>query len=89
MPLIADRRHPINVTDLNVVRFTMFNGERKVLCGVTYDALQDIAALDGLHEEPIGALFERFRSEVEFIASRKYDARERSGDEVIVNASDV
>ena len=78
MPLTPDPNQRYSNADLFSVRFPMFDGTKQVTCVVTSEALQDLAALDGSPSDKtiktIERLFESYRSEVEEIASDKYDA---------------
>jgi hypothetical protein len=92
MPLTPDPNEQYSNVDLFSIRFPMFDGTTQVICVVTSEALQDLAALDDAadtHVTRIEELFEIYRSEVEQIASDKYDAGDLTNGEVRVVNSDV
>jgi uncharacterized protein DUF1488 len=89
MPLTPDPGRRYSNVDLFAIRFPMFDGAKQVNCTVTSEALQDMAAPDDRHLEPVEALFEFYRSRVEEIASQKYDDDFLIDGEVLVVNSDV
>ena len=89
MPLTRDPQERFANYDLFSIRFPMFDGAKQVNCTVSSEALQDLAASDGRQAEPIEELFKIYRSEIETIASRKYDGQHLVGAEVRVVNSDV
>jgi hypothetical protein len=56
------------------VTFTMTSGNGTLLCRVTQGALHDRAVRDGTQSSGLGGLFEAYRTEIEDVASRKFDA---------------
>jgi hypothetical protein len=89
MPL----RWPINeqakiVDDTNLaagIRFAMFDGERQVICQVTAQALDDLAA-EAHASESWRETFDRLRDKIGQVASDLYD----NGDMFpVVNNSDI
>ena len=89
MPLTTDPQQRFANYDVFSIRFPMFDGTKQVTCLVTSEALQDLAAPDGRHLEPIEELFRSYRSQVEQIASDKYDAGYLTEGQVRVVTSDV
>ena len=59
----------------SVIRFPMSDGKREVMVRVDQDELRSRAAfeLDGSHIQDIAVLFERYRPDIEAVASAKYD----------------
>ena len=84
----ADRRAP-DLADANLMRFPMYDGPLLVPCVGTYRALIDIAVSRGDTTRPIAEMFDLYRTEVEAIASAKFDRGEFNiGGDVIVTNSD-
>jgi hypothetical protein len=81
MPLrrpISAQADIIDDSDLLVgVRFAMFDGDKRVVCRVSYEALTDRASIDRITETP-HETFMRFRDRIEQIASSNYDQGEKS-----------
>jgi hypothetical protein len=56
------------------VLFAMFDGEKRIVCSVSYEALSDRARQDGLSlSEGIKDIFLRNRARIAELASRNYD----------------
>ena len=73
MPLVsAPGYHPFTEAMVGV-HFKMKDGKTLVHCIVSEEALQDRAAKDSLSQHNIDALFERYRAEIEKLASDIYD----------------
>jgi hypothetical protein len=81
MPLrkpISAQADIIDDTDLlRGVRFAMYDGQKQVICTVSYEALGDRARADGARETT-RETFVRCRSRIEQIASENYDSGEAS-----------
>jgi len=60
------------------ILFAMFDGPKRVICRVDWDALIDRAAVDGADEMDIRATFHRHREAIQAIASQNYDAGQAS-----------
>ena len=73
MPLTSSTLDDISYTSFEGMKFGMQDGNKRVLCIVSTEALEDRVALDQLAETP-RETFARLRSEVEALASEKYDA---------------
>ena len=86
MPLVgAPGYHPFTEGMVGV-HFKMKDGNTLVHCIVSEEALQDRAAKDGRSQDHIDALFERYRAEIEKVASDIYD---RGVDHPVVNSADL
>jgi heat shock protein HspQ len=74
MPLVsAPGYHPFTEGMVGV-HFKMKDGTTLVHCMVSEEALRDRAAKDGHRQDNIDALFERYRAEIERLASDIYDS---------------
>jgi hypothetical protein len=89
MPLKSDPDGRRRFASEGLVYFPMFDGDSMVPCAVTSAALLALATDEGLEPQRVEAIFERFRLEIERVASEKYDRGERVGEEVIVGTADV
>ena len=54
----------------------MFDGEKRVVCRVKWKGLQDRAALDQTDQNDVRGTFEKYRAEIEKVASDRYDRGE-------------
>jgi hypothetical protein len=54
------------------VRFAMFDGDQRIICRVSYEALTDRAGVDEA-KETTRETFMRYRDRIERIASANYD----------------
>jgi Protein of unknown function (DUF1488) len=73
MPLVsAPGYHPFTEAMVGI-HFKMKDGQTLVHCIVSEEALHDRAAKDGRSQDHIDALFERYRAEIEKLASEIYD----------------
>lgn len=73
MPLVsALGYHPFTEAMVGV-HFKMKDGQTLVHCIVSEDALRDRAAREGRSQDHIDTLFERYRAEIEKLASDIYD----------------
>jgi hypothetical protein len=81
MPLrwpLSPQAEMIDDHDLLVgVRFVMFDGQKRVICRASYEALTDRAKADGAHETT-RETFMRCRPRIIQIASANYDNGEAS-----------
>jgi hypothetical protein len=59
---------------LEGILFPMTDGKTRIIYRVSYEALQDLASADGDGSLDTIACFERHRTEIEEIASEKFDA---------------
>jgi Protein of unknown function (DUF1488) len=87
MPLSRGRGLP-HLTQLDGVHFALLDHNRIVRCAITRGALAHLA------REPLAIdrqehIFSAYRDAIEEIASRKYDAGQRSYGRVIVVPSDL
>ena len=79
MPLQHDPSGEMTVVDQHSgILFAMFDGPKRVICRVDWDALIDRAAVDGADEMDIRATFHRHREAIQAIASQNYDAGQAS-----------
>jgi hypothetical protein len=79
MPLrwpLSPQAEVIDDSDLfRGVLFAMFDGEKRVACSVSYEALSDRARLDQLSlSEGMKDIFLRNRARIAELASKNYDA---------------
>ena len=70
MPLLSKQDEPFEY-DLYGVAFVMADNDRRVICRATKEALDDRAATCGRFMSAVQA-FERYRSEIEAVASAQY-----------------
>jgi len=73
MPLTPDPSKAIEIDRFVAVRFAMFDGEKRVVCRVRWKGLQDRAALDQTDQRDVRGTFEKYRAEIEKVASDHYD----------------
>ena len=86
MPLVsAPGYHPFTESMVGV-HFKMKAGKTLVHCIVSEDALQDRAAKEGRSQDHIDTLFERYRVEIEKLASDIYD---RGVERPVVKSADL
>lgn len=79
MPLRHDPSQEMTVVDpRSGISFAMFDGPKRVICKVDWDALVDRATVDGVDETDISATYDRHREAIQAIASRNYDAGQAS-----------
>ena len=76
MPLTPDPSKAIEIDRFVAVRFAMFDGKKRVVCRVSWAALQDRAALDKTDQSDVGGTFQKHRAEIEKVASDHYDRGE-------------
>jgi hypothetical protein len=92
MPLIpVHDDDKIHISDSFSISFPMMDGTKPVVVRVTDEALQDRAARenDDSHLHDLGVLFQRYRAEIEAVASRKYDEGHHDGNHVTVISEDL
>ncbi len=78
MPLVsAPGYHPFTEAMVGI-HFKMKDGQTLVHCIVSEDALRDRAAREGRGHDHIDMLFERYRAEIEKLASDIYDSGVKS-----------
>ena len=87
MPLSRGRGLP-HLTQLDGVHFSLLDHNKIVRCAVTRGALTHLAR-EPLTVDQQELIFSAYRDAIEKIASRKYDAGERSGGKVMVVPSDL
>jgi hypothetical protein len=78
MPLSPDPSGEIYIDGFVGVKFPMYDGKRRVVCQVSWDALQDRAALDKTNQNDVRGTFEVYRNKIEAIASDHYDRGEQN-----------
>ena len=76
MPLTPDPSKAIEIDRFVAVRFAMFDGKKRVSCRARWAALQDRAALDQTDQNDVRGTFEKYRAEIEKVASDRYDRGE-------------
>ena len=77
MPLTTDPSFAFH-EEADVVHFEMADGEKKVSCSVTAQALSDLAKRDDIRHTNNVEIFQACRAEIEVAASSLYDAGESS-----------
>ncbi|WP_072386997.1 DUF1488 family protein [Hyphomicrobium sp. CS1BSMeth3] len=87
MPLTRDPTSPV-VPDFHAdgLRFRMVDGDTSISIFVSKEALRDRSGEDGKDQRNLTARFHDYRSEIESIASRKY---ERGEAPVTVKSADL
>ncbi|MBH5372027.1 DUF1488 family protein [Bradyrhizobium glycinis] len=79
MPLRDDASQEMTVVDSSSgILFAVFDGLKRVICKVDWDALVDRATVDEIDETNIRATFDRHCAAIPAIASRNYDAGQGS-----------
>jgi hypothetical protein len=78
MPLTPDPSKQFEIERFVGVEFAMFDGKKRVVCRVSWAALQDRAALDKTDQSDVGGTFQKHRAEIEKVASTHYDSGERN-----------
>jgi Protein of unknown function (DUF1488) len=78
MPLKPDPSKAIEIDGFVAVKFAMFDGGKRVICKASWIALQDRAALDKTDESDVRGTFEKYRAQIEKVASDRYDGGERN-----------
>jgi hypothetical protein len=63
---------------LSGIRFAMFDGDNRMVCRVSYQALLERAKIDGVPEETTRQTFMRHRNRIIELAIAKYEAGEVS-----------
>jgi hypothetical protein len=78
MPLTPDASKQIEIARFIAVKFAMFDGRKRVICQASWAALQDRAALDKTDQSNVRGTFEKYRAEIERVASDHYDGGEQN-----------
>jgi hypothetical protein len=75
--LTPDPSKAIEIESYDGVKFAMFDGKKRVICKASWKALQDRAALDKTNQSDVRGTFEKYRAEIERVASDHYDRGKR------------
>jgi hypothetical protein len=90
MPLTRKEFFEFDNSDLFSYRWPMMAGAKQVVIKVSTDALQDLAAWDGLDPttEP-KELLDAYQEEIEEAASRKYDESGPPIGDLLITAAEI